>query len=425
MSHRDAFLNSGNRKTLAASFLYFDLSFMVWVLLGALGNFIAEDLGLSASQKGLMTAIPILSGSAFRLLLGPLGDRFGGRRVGLAGLTLTTLPLLAGWLFAGSFSTVVMTGLMLGVAGASFAVALPLASRWYPPEHQGLAMGIAGAGNSGTVLSSLFAPRLAQAYGWQAVFGLALIPILLTLVAFALLAKDSPTTPKTLGLRGYARVLGQADTGWFAVIYAVTFGGFVGLGSYLAIFLRDQYGLTKVHAGDLTAACVFAASFARPVGGHLADRFGGVRLLSLLLGLIAALLLAISTLPALALMIPLLLTVMAVFGMGNGAVFQLVPLRFRANIGTVTGLVGAAGGVGGFLLPFLFGYLYDATGAYQAGFLTVMAAALLTLIALRIAQRGWNSSWAPPHSAARVGGHRGGQAPHGMLPGMALAEPEA
>jgi NNP family nitrate/nitrite transporter-like MFS transporter len=406
MGHLNAFLKSGDRPTLAASFLYFDVSFMVWTLLGALGNFIAADFGLSGTEKGLMTATPILAGSFFRLILGPMGDRFGGRRVGIAGLALTMVPLLIGWWFADSFSTVMLTGLLLGVAGASFAVALPLASRWYPPEHQGLAMGIAGAGNSGTVLASLFAPRLAREFGWEAVFGLALIPILCTLVAFILLAKDSPRTPRTFGLKQYGRVLGQADTGWFAAMYAVTFGGFVGLGGYLAIFLREQYDLSRVQAGDLTALCVFAASFARPVGGYLSDRFGGIRLLMVLLSLIALLMFGVAGLPPLGMMILLLVAVMAVFGMGNGAVFQLVPLRFPNDIGTVTGLVGAAGGVGGFLLPFLLGSLYDRTGSYATGFLVFTAGALVTLGVLVFVQQAWRSTWAPTGSAARTGrGH--------------------
>jgi NNP family nitrate/nitrite transporter-like MFS transporter len=406
VSHLNAFLRSGNRRTLAASFLYFDVSFMVWVMLGALGNYIATDFNLTGMQKGLMTAIPILSGSAFRLVLGPLGDRVGGRRVGLAGLALTVVPLLAGWLFATTFPAVVLVGILLGVAGASFAVALPLASRWYPPEQQGLVMGIAGAGNSGTVLASLFAPRLAQAFGWQAVFGLALIPVLVTLFAFALLARDSPTTPRHFGIAGYRRVLREADTLRFAVIYALTFGGFVGLGSYLALFLRDQYGLSKVSAGDVTALCVFAASFARPVGGHLADRYGGIHLLLALLSVIAALMVAIATLPPFDVMLPLLVAVMLMFGAGNGAVFQLVPLRFGRDVGTVTGVVGAAGGVGGFTLPFLLGALQQRTGTYSAGFLVFVAGALATLATLAAAQRAWRLTWAPAASAARVGlGH--------------------
>lgn len=394
MAYLTAIPASGNRRTLVASFLYFDVSFMAWVMLGALGAFIAADMGLSASQKGLMTAVPVLSGAAFRMIMGPLGDRFGGRRVGQCGLTLTCLPLLIGWLFINSFSTVLLTGILLGVAGASFAVALPLASRWYPPERQGLALGIAGAGNSGTVLCSLFAPRLATAFGWQAVFGMALIPVILALVAFALLAQDSPSTPRTLGLRTLGRTLWQMDTAWFCSMYAITFGGFVGLGGFLAIFLCDQYGLAKVAAGDLTAACVFAASFARPIGGYIADRIGGIRMLLVVLTLISALMLAVASLPPFVIALPLLLCVMAVFGMGNGAVFQLAPLRFGKDIGAATGVIGAAGGVGGFLLPFVLGALHDSTGSYHAGFLLYVAGAVATLTAISVAQRGWRRQWA-------------------------------
>ena len=210
--HFREFRQSGNGRVLFSAFLYFDMSFMVWVLMGALGSFIAEDLGLSASEKGLIVATPLLAGSAFRLILGPLSDHIGSRKTGLIGMVLTLIPLFTGWLFADSLATVVLVGLMLGVAGASFAVALPLASRWYPPEHQGLAMGIAGAGNSGTVLASLFAPRFAQQFGWQPVFGLAMIPILLTMVAFYFLAKDSPHHPPAPKLGAYLGGLRRAET---------------------------------------------------------------------------------------------------------------------------------------------------------------------------------------------------------------------
>ena len=272
--HLGAFLREGNPRTLLASFLYFDTSFMVWVLLGVLGNFIAADLGLTGAQKGLMTALPVLSGALLRLPLGAAADRFGGRRVGLIGLCLTLVPLAVGWLLADRLATVYLVGLLLGVAGASFAVALPLASRWYPAKHQGLALGIAGAGTSGAVLASLFAPRLAEAFGWQAVFGLAMLPIAAVLALFALWAKDSPTDVGPQRLRDYTGVLRQADALWFCLFYGVTFGGFVGLASYLAIFFHDQYGLSNVSAGDLTASCVFAGSIVRPLGGLLADRWG-------------------------------------------------------------------------------------------------------------------------------------------------------
>lgn len=392
--HLTAFLREGNPRTLLASFLYFDTSFMVWVLMGALGNFIAADLGLTGSEKGLMTALPILSGALLRVIMGSAADRFGGRRVGMAGLSLTLAPLALGWLLADRLATVYLVGLLLGVAGASFAVALPLASRWYPPQHQGLALGIAGAGNSGTVLASLFAPRLAEAFGWQAVFALAMLPIVIVLALFALLAKDSPVHVPPKRLADYAAVLAQADTLWFCLFYAVTFGGFVGLASYLAIFFHDQYGLSKVAAGDLTAACVFAGSFARPLGGLLADRLGGIRLLSALFALVGGLLALASSLPPLVVAGGLLLAGMALLGMGNGTVFQLVPQRFPREVGVLTGLVGFAGGVGGFLLPFALGFSQDATGAYSSGFLFLALAPLACLALLAAVQRSWHGSWA-------------------------------
>src|SRR5262245_17551923 len=165
---------------------------MLWVLLGALGIYIAEGAHLNAGEKGLMVAVPVLSGSLLRLPLGLLSDRIGGKRVGIALLAFLFVPLALGWQAGSSLPTLLAIGLMLGTAGASFAVALPLASRWYPPERQGLAMGIAAAGNSGTAIANLVAPMLADAVGWHNVLGLAMLPLTLVLVAFTLLAKDSP-----------------------------------------------------------------------------------------------------------------------------------------------------------------------------------------------------------------------------------------
>src|SRR5579863_2764874 len=200
------FRRAGHAPTLASAFLYFDISFMVWVILGPLGPFLGEALKLTAAQKGLLTALPLLGGSFFRLILGACTERFGGRRTALTGMALTFIPLLTGWKFAQSYSDFLGFGLLLGISGASFAAALPLASRWYPPEHQGLAMGIAGAGNSGTVLSALFAPRLAEAYGWHAVFGLALIPASVTLILFTLFARESPSRPAPKPLSSYLAI---------------------------------------------------------------------------------------------------------------------------------------------------------------------------------------------------------------------------
>src|SRR5438132_1700054 len=268
-----AFLRTGHAPTLACAFLYFDISFMVWVILGALANSIVPQFGLQPAQKGLMVSVPLLSGAFLRLPMGLLTDRIGARRTGMLGLFLTIVPLLAGWLWADSFAKLLVVGLLLGIAGASFAVALPLASRWYPPQYQGIAMGIAGAGNSGTALATFFGPRLAEIYGWQAVLGFALFPLSLVLAIFFLFAKDSPTQPAPRPWASYAAVLQQRDTWWFCLFYSVTFGGFVGLASFLNIFFYDQYGLTRVQAGSFATLCVVAGSFLRPVGGHLVDRF--------------------------------------------------------------------------------------------------------------------------------------------------------
>jgi NNP family nitrate/nitrite transporter-like MFS transporter len=390
-------IRSGHPGSLFSAFLYFDISFMVWVLLGPLAVYIAQELGLTATQKGLIVALPILSGAVLRIAMGILTDRIGPKKAGVIGLVLTMIPLLWGWRFANSVTEVMAVGLLLGVAGASFAVALPLASRWYPPEHQGIAMGIAGAGNSGTVIAALLAPRLAEVVGWQGVLGLAVLPVLLTLVIFILVAKESPQQPAPKPLADYLTVMKERDLWSLNFLYSVTFGGFVGLASFLVIFFVDQYHLAKVTAGTVTAACVFAGSFFRPVGGYLADRFGGVALLSLLYGLTALCLFGVGTLPHLTVAVALLWLGMMCLGMGNGAVFQLVPLRYREQIGVVTGIVGAAGGIGGFLLPTALGSIKDLTGSYGGGFLVFGVMALVALAALQIVyRRVWRHSWLAP-----------------------------
>lgn len=411
MNLRD-FRRAGHTPTLLSAFLYFDISFMVWLLPGALANSIVAEFGLSDAQKGLMVAVPLLGGAFLRLALGVLTDRIGARRTGLFGMALTALPLLLGWLWADSFNDMLLVGLLLGVAGASFAAALPLASRWYPPEHQGLAMGIAGAGNSGTALATFFGPRLAQAWGWHAVFGLALVPLAVTFALFAVFAKDSPRQPAPRPLRAYADVLRFGDTWWFCLLYAITFGGFVGLASFLNVFFLSQYGLSRIEAGQFATLCVIAGSALRPFGGYLADRFGGVRMLTILYLAAGLAMVGLATLPPLAAGTLLLFAAMAVLGMGNGAVFQLVPQRFPTEIGVVTGLVGAAGGVGGFLLPTALGALKQATGSFGVGFLAFgLVGGLGGVLILAHARRGWH-------------GLRLGTAATPPLPGAALA-PEA
>jgi len=386
----------GHKPTVFAAFLHFDLSFMIWVLLGALGVSISESLGLSAAQKGLMVAVPILSGSLMRIPLGLLSDRFGGRRVGIAMLLALYLPLLAGWRAGTSLGVLIAVGLLLGVAGASFAVVLPLASRWYPPERQGLVMGIAAAGNSGTVVANLVAPRIAAMVGWHGVLALTTIPLTLVLIVFAALAKDSPTRVTKQSLTSYLTVLRERELWWFCLFYSVTFGGYVGLSSFMPILLRDQYKVPAVTAGYLTALAALAGSGLRPLGGYVADRIGGVRLLSVLFLGIATTYAAASRIPALTPMVAVLVTAMVCLGLGNGAVFQLVPQCFRRQIGIATGVVGAVGGLGGFMLPTLLGQFKQHTGSFAAGFIvlgSIAACALLLLRWLMATNVNWKLSW--------------------------------
>ena len=386
----------GHRPTVFAAFLHFDLCFMIWVLLGALGVSIGEGLGLNAAQKGLMVAIPLLSGSIMRIPLGLLSDRFGGRRVGIGMLLSLFVPLAVGWQAGTSLPVLIGVGLLLGVAGGSFAVALPLASRWYPPEKQGLVMGIAAAGNSGTVVANLVAPRIAAHVGWHNVLGLTMIPLAIVLVAFTLLAKDSPVRSNGQPSPSYLAALRQPEMWWFCLLYSVTFGGFVGLASFLPLLLRAQYQVTAVNAGYLTALAAVAGSGFRPIGGWVADRIGGVRLLSYLLVGISGAYFVASRLLALPAMMGVLIVGMVCLGLGNGAVFQLVPQCFRRQIGVATGFIGAVGGLGGFFLPTLLGQIKQSTGSFQLGFVVLGCVAFAALVLLRVQMATslmWASSW--------------------------------
>lgn len=363
---------------------------MLWVLLGALGVFIAEGLNLGPGERALVVAVPILSGSLLRVPFGLLADRLGARRVGTVMLASLYVPLVLGWVAGDSLGQLLAIGLMLGVAGASFSVALPLASRWYPPERQGLAMGIAAAGNSGTVLTNLIAPRLAAAYGWHAVMGFATIPLTIALVGFVLLARESPgrsTTP----LARYVRAVKRADLWSFCALYAITFGGYVGLTSFLPILLRDQYAVSAVTAGSLTALVACVGSLSRPAGGYLADRIGGSGLLAWLLAAIVLTYGASAAGPSLALLVFTWMAGMACLGLGNGAIFQMIPQRFRDEIGLVTGIVGSIGGVGGFVLPMVLGRARAVSGSFAPGFLALSCLTVAGLVLLLRYRRAENS----------------------------------
>lgn len=386
-----AFLRAGHLPTLIACFLYFDLSFAVWVLLGPLAVFIAQDLHLDAGQKGLMVATPVLAGAALRLVNGVLVGQWKPRRTGIIMQLVVIAGLLVAWMFGlRTFPQLLALGLVLGVAGASFAIALPMVSYWYPRGYQGIALGLAGAGNSGTVFASLFAPTLAAAFGWRAALGLAALPLLAVFLVFLFAAKDSPNCPPPKTAADYGRLLRKADAWWLMFFYSVSFGGFVGLSSFLPIYFNDQYHLSPITAGYFTAALVFMGSFARPFGGALADRIGGTAALSAIYLVVAIILLLVAKgAPSAYAALGALMVGMTALGMGNGAVFQLVPQRFGRDVGLMTGLVGMTGGVGGFYLAASLGYAKQFTGSYSFGFAVFSVLALAAWVGIASVRLRW------------------------------------
>ncbi|HKU64054.1 MAG TPA: nitrate/nitrite transporter [Rhizomicrobium sp.] len=388
---KSAFLKAGHLPTLIACFLYFDLSFMVWVLLGPMAVLVAHDLNLNPGQKGLMVAVPVLAGALLRIVNGILVGQLHPRLTGLIMQVIVIAGLIGAWLIdIHSFHQMLVLGVVLGVAGASFAIALPMVSYWYPPEHQGMALGLAGAGNSGTVLASLFVPGLAVALGWHNVLGLAALPLIAVFVMFFFTAKNSPQCPPPKSLADYGRILKSGDAWLMMFFYGISFGGFVGLSSFLPIYFHDKFGLTPVNAGYFTAACVFAGSFARPLGGALADRIGGTRSLAFVYLLVAGILFTIAR-GALSVQSTLVLFIigMSALGMGNGAVFQLVPQRFRQDVGLMTGLVGMTGGVGGFYLAASLGYAQQYTGSYAFGFSAFAGMAVVAFLGIMRVRPRW------------------------------------
>ena len=395
---------SGHWPTLVSSFLYFDYSFMVWTLLGVLANQIAapESLNLTPQQRFFMVSVPILFGGLFRLVLGVLVDQIGAKRTGI----LAQLVVMSGLLFAWqvglkNFEATLLMGMVLGVAGASFAVAIPQAGRWYPPHMQGLVMGLAGAGNIGVVIDSLLAPRLAAHFGWQAVFGFALIPAVVVLAVYIFVSKEPPlkTTPKKIG--DYFRMFRDKDVHWFCFFYTVTFGGFVGLAYSLGMYFKDRFGLTASQAGDLVALCTAVGALGRPIGGGISDRIGGIRSLYVYYTVACIALICGGLIGNLWLNVASFFIACGAFGMGNGSVFQLLPQRFGKEIGLMTGLVGCGGGLGGFLLANMMGQSKQHFGSYLFGLLVFAGLCLLALAGLTQVKKRWRTTWGAL-AAARI-----------------------
>ena len=413
-----ALKGEGHWPTLLAAFLYFDFSFMVWTMLGPLSTEIAEALAItgfimSPDQKATLLAIPILAGALLRILLGFGVDKFGAKKTALAS-QLVVIAVLFYAYFRGSeitYDELLVVAMGLGFAGASFAVALPQAGQWYPPKLQGVVLGIAGAGNIGVVVDFLFAPKIAEHWGWEAVFLVGAILSTIIFFTYMFMAKDAPADVYTANpkkLKDYGKLLKDKDTWWFNLFYAVSFGGFVGFAGYMKVYLMNTYqadmsafgldildeGNVKVIAGYFGALCIFAGAILRPVGGSIADKMGGIKSLYIFYGLVALLIIINATIQLpFALAIFVLFLIMANLGMANGAVFQLVPQRFGKDIGIMTGIIGAAGGIGGFLLIKTLGWSKGAFDGYTAGFLIFAVIVIIALSGISLVKTRWRTTW--------------------------------
>ncbi|HWA25938.1 MAG TPA: MFS transporter [Lacunisphaera sp.] len=390
-----ALRNHGHWPTLVTSFLYFDVSFMVWTLLGALGALIAPSLHLNADQKFLMVSLPILAGAFLRIALSLLVDRIGTKTTGVLAQLVVMASLAIAWQSGiSTLAEALWLGVALGLAGASFAVALPQSGRWYPPQMQGVVLGLAGAGNIGVVIDHLAAPRIAAIWGWPAVFGAALVPLSCAFILYTLFSKEPPGEFKRKKLADYARVLGEKDAHWFCFFYTISFGGFVGLATAFAIYFSDQFHLKPVQAGEIAAFCTLVGAVGRPFGGAMADKFGGIRSLSVFYSIAAMAMIAAALFDNnLWICGGAFFIASGAFGMCNGSVFQLLPQRFAKDISLMTGLVGCGGGIGGFLLGRLFGLSREYTGSYTSGIVFFASLAFVALTGLFLVKKRWRTTW--------------------------------
>ena len=383
-------MNAGRQLALAT--VAFTVCFYGWSLLGPLGPDLQDALELSDFQASAMVAVPVLLGSVMRIPLGWLADRYGGRAVFTALMAYTPLPLVALAVWHDSLGAVLAFGFLLGFAGASFAVGVPFVNGWYERERQGFALGVYGMGMGGTAIAGLTAPQISDHWGLSTPFWVAAVLVAVMAAVFAVLARDahqagsSGPAPGMLSALSVFRTSGRA---WaLTLFYFLAFGGFVAMFLYLPKLLTSVYDLTKSDAGARAAGFALLAVVARPTGGWLSDGIGAARVLLVSftgVAVLAALLAATYTS-----MVPLTiccLTIAVALGLGTGAVFKLVPEWFPDRVGSVTGVVGAAGGLGGFFPPLVMGIVKSATGGYALGFILmalVAVACLLVLAALRV-----------------------------------------
>ncbi|SFP31019.1 MFS transporter, NNP family, nitrate/nitrite transporter [Variovorax sp. OK605] len=403
MSSFKNFLQSGHSPTLFAAFLYFSFSCCIWVLNGAMAPFIGETFNLSPAQKGLMLSVPIIAGALMRFPLGILSQYIGRKKATLVEMGLIAVAMLFGFFYVKSFNDLLAMGVLLGIAGASFGVALSLGSGWFPPQHKGLAMGLVGAGNVGTAVSVLVAPPLANWLGWQAVYGVAAVAILIPMAVMVVFAKEPPDVNAHSNLREHIACLFEKD-GWvFSLIYGVTFGGFIGLTTFLPSYYYDQFGVSKVQAGQLTMLAAFMGAAVRVVGGWISDRWGGVNTLTVVLLVVAvSLVLVGASSGSLAVTTLVLIVCFAALGAGNGALFQLVPLRWPASTAVAGSMIGEIGALGGGLVPNAMGLSKQYLGSYLWGFVFFALLSLVMLGVMRVMQIRWTRTWAEKGGRARL-----------------------
>ena len=401
-----AFLRSGHSPTLVAAFVYFTFSCLIWVLNGAMAPFISEAYDLTAAQTGLMLSIPILAGALLRFPLGVLAQYIGRKRATLVEMALIAVAMLFGYRMVDGFNDLLAMGVLLGIAGSSFGVAMSLGSGSFPPQHKGLAMGLVGAGNVGTAVAVLVAPPLSAAFGWQTVYGIAAVAVAVPMVVMIAFAREPDDVDTGASLRKHIACLFEKD-GWaFSLIYAVTFGGFIGLASFLPTYYYDQFGVSKVAAGQLTTLAAFMGAALRVFGGWIGDRWGGVNSLTVVLSLVAATLAAVGLAGGSLLATTLLLMLcFAALGAGNGALFQLVPLRWPATTAVAGSMIGEVGALGGGLVPNAMGLSKQYLGSYLAGFLVFACLSLAMLAVLRVLQIRWTRTWADEGGRARPRRH--------------------
>lgn len=403
MSGFRSFLRSGHSPTLFAAFLYFAFSCCIWVLNGAMAPFISETFNLSPAQKGLMLSIPILAGALMRFPLGLLSQYIGRKKATLVEMGLIAVAMLFGFFFVHTFNDLLAMGVLLGIAGASFGVALSLGAGSFPAKHKGLAMGLVGAGNVGTAVSVLIAPPLAQAFGWVAVYGFAAIAIGIPMVVMVLFAKEPDDLDAHATFKEHIACLFEKD-GWaFSLIYAITFGGFIGLATFLPTYYYDQFGVSKVQAGQLTMLAAFMGAALRVFGGWISDRWGGINTLTLVLVCVAGTLLlcALATTSLVGTTL-LIMLCFAALGAGNGALFQLVPLRWPASTAVAGSMIGEIGALGGGLVPNAMGLSKQYLGTYAWGFVIFAVLACVMLVMLRVMQLRWTRTWAEKGGRART-----------------------